>query len=68
MLTNAKAFSGFSTNDLSKAKDFYQNVLGLKAFESAMGILELHLAGEMKVIIYPKPAIFQQLLRCLIFL
>ena len=55
MLSTAKAFSGFSTNDLSKAKNFYQNVLGLKAFESAMGILELHLAGEMKVIIYPKP-------------
>ena len=55
MLTNAKAFSGFSTNDLSRAKDFYQNILGLKVYESAMGILELHLAGGLKVIIYPKP-------------
>ena len=55
MLGKAKAFSSFSTNDLSKAKDFYRNVLSLQVFENTMGILELHLQGEMDVIIYPKP-------------
>ena len=55
MLTNAKAFSSFSTNDVLKAKDFYKNLLALNVAENAMGILELELEGGMDVIIYPKP-------------
>lgn len=50
-----KAFSGFSTNDLQKAKAFYQEKLGINVSENEMGILTLHLDGGNEVIIYPKP-------------
>ena len=48
-----KAFSSFSVNDLSKAKEFYAETLGLKVSASEMG-LELH-PGNTDVFIYPKP-------------
>jgi catechol 2,3-dioxygenase-like lactoylglutathione lyase family enzyme len=54
MLGNSKAFSGFSTNDIKKAKEFYGRTLGLKVSESN-GLLTLHLAGGNNVLIYPKP-------------
>src|SRR4051794_37343356 len=54
MLTTSKAFSGFSTNDIAKAKDFYGQTLGLKVSE-AHGLLNLHLSGGTDVLIYPKP-------------
>jgi catechol 2,3-dioxygenase-like lactoylglutathione lyase family enzyme len=54
MLKDAKAFSGFSVNDLQKAKDFYGGTLGLKVSEAPEG-LELSLGGGTKVFIYPKP-------------
>ena len=55
MFKNTKAFSGFSVNDLQKAKEFYQQTLGLEVTEGKMGILTLHLSGGGKIIIYPKP-------------
>jgi len=54
MLENAKAFTTFSVKDLQEAKEFYGKVLGLKVVEWAEG-LELHLAGDARVFIYPKP-------------
>ncbi|QMU29022.1 VOC family protein [Adhaeribacter radiodurans] len=55
MFRNTKAFSGFSVNDLQKAKQFYSQVLDLEVSEdTSMGILHLHLAGGTKVLIYPK--------------
>jgi catechol 2,3-dioxygenase-like lactoylglutathione lyase family enzyme len=54
MLKNSKAFSGFSADDIPKAKGFYARTLGLDVSE-AQGILTLHLAGGKNVIIYPKP-------------
>ena len=54
MLGNSKAFSGFSVNDTQKAKEFYGQTLGLEVSESN-GLLTLHLAGDNKVLIYPKP-------------
>lgn len=55
MLKNSKAFSGFSTNDIPKAKEFYSKVLGLEVTEEMEGILlSLHIAGGNHVIIYPK--------------
>jgi catechol 2,3-dioxygenase-like lactoylglutathione lyase family enzyme len=50
----AKAFSGFSVDDVAKAKEFYGDVLGLNVSEEH-GILELHLGGGGNVIAYPKP-------------
>ena len=54
MLGDSKAFSGFSVNDIEKAKEFYSRTLGLKVSETN-GLLTLHLAGGSNVLIYPKP-------------
>ena len=54
MLGDSKAFSGFSVNDIEKAKEFYGRTLGLKVSETN-GLLTLHLAGGSNVLIYPKP-------------
>ena len=54
MFKDIKAFSGFSVNDTHKAKEFYGETLGLEVSE-AHGLLNLHLAGGTKVLIYPKP-------------
>jgi catechol 2,3-dioxygenase-like lactoylglutathione lyase family enzyme len=54
MLENTKAFSGFSVDDVGKAKGFYGETLGLKLSESN-GLLTLHIAGGAKIIVYPKP-------------
>lgn len=54
MLKNSKAFSSFSVDDIEKAKEFYQSILGLEVKDNDMGILELHIAGSTPVIVYPK--------------
>ena len=54
MLKNSPAFSGFSVNDIAKAKEFYSQTLGLDVTEN-MGLLTLNITGSNKVIIYPKP-------------
>jgi catechol 2,3-dioxygenase-like lactoylglutathione lyase family enzyme len=54
MLTNTKAFSGFSVNDMAKAKTFYSETLGLNVSEEN-GMLVLHIAGESDILVYPKP-------------
>jgi catechol 2,3-dioxygenase-like lactoylglutathione lyase family enzyme len=53
MFTNSHAFSGFSTNDLAKAEEFYGKTLGLE-FTKEMDNLNLHLRGGGSVLIYPK--------------
>ncbi len=55
MLKKSNAFSGFSVDNIEKAKDFYGKVLGLDVTESTMGVLELHMNGGSKILIYPKP-------------
>jgi len=47
------AFSGFSVNDLAKAKAFYAQALGLKVVETGVGI-RLHLPGGGTAFVYPK--------------
>ena len=47
------AFSGFSVDNLAKAREFYTGILGLKVDEDAMG-LTLHLPGGATVFVYPK--------------
>lgn len=54
MLKGSKAFSGFSVNDVQKAKEFYGRTLGLDVSEDK-GTLNLHLAGGTRVLVYPKP-------------
>lgn len=56
MLQDSKAFSGFSTDNIDKAKEFYGVVLGLKleVQPEPMTMLILHLATGGDVLIYPK--------------
>jgi len=50
---NSKVFSGFSVNDLQKAKEFYSKTLLFDVSEMD-GFLNLHIANDAKVLIYPK--------------
>ena len=53
MFKDVQAYSGFSVNDIPKAKDFYGGTLGLEVAESN-GMLELKLGGGGSVFVYPK--------------
>ena len=55
MFTFKNVFSSFSVDDLGKAKAFYTETLGLNVTEGLMGILELNIGGDKKIIVYPKP-------------
>ena len=54
MLADSKAFNGFAVDDLTKAREFYGETLGLKTSEEH-GLLTLHLAGGRPTLVYPKP-------------
>ena len=56
MFRDTKAFSGFSVDDLQRAKAFYADVLGLSLSEHVEmpGLLTLHIAGGHDVIVYEK--------------
>jgi len=54
MFKDNNAFSGFSVNDIPKAKEFYSRTLGMKVSESN-GMLNLQIAKGTNVLIYPKP-------------
>ncbi len=53
MFKNSKAFSGFSVDDIAKAKAFYGQTLGLDVSEQN-GMLKLNIAGSNPILIYPK--------------
>ena len=53
MLHDSRAYSGFSSNDLPRSRDFYERTLGLEVTEEN-GMLTLHLAGGGLVLVYPK--------------
>ena len=53
MFKNTQAFSGFSVDDIQKAKAFYGQTLGLEVTE-ANGALQLHIANRTPVFVYPK--------------
>jgi catechol 2,3-dioxygenase-like lactoylglutathione lyase family enzyme len=54
MFENTRAFSGFSVDDLSKARHFYEEILGLRVTQDN-GLLTLHIAGDRPTLVYPKP-------------
>ncbi len=54
MLQQSKAFSGFSVDDIKRAKTFYQDILGLNVKDNPMGLIELHLEGGTVILVYPK--------------
>ncbi|PZS33847.1 MAG: glyoxalase [Pseudonocardiales bacterium] len=53
MFENTKAFSGFSVDDIPRARQFYSETLGLRTSE-ANGLLTLHIAGDRDTLVYPK--------------
>jgi catechol 2,3-dioxygenase-like lactoylglutathione lyase family enzyme len=53
MFKDTKAFSGFSVNDIPRAKQFYADTLGLNVSEE-YGMLQLKLATGATVLVYPK--------------
>jgi catechol 2,3-dioxygenase-like lactoylglutathione lyase family enzyme len=53
MLSGRAAFSGFSTNDIPKARAFYGDTLGLEVAEEN-GMLRLTFPNGHTVLIYPK--------------
>src|SRR5436190_20461178 len=55
MFKNTKAFSGYSVNDIPKAKEFYGKTLGMKVKDGEMNNLELDLGTGANVFLYPKP-------------
>ena len=54
MFENTRAFSGFSVDDVPEARKFYGGTLGLRVSEE-YGMLSLHIAGELDILVYPKP-------------
>lgn len=54
MFKDSEAFSGFSVDDVPKAKKFYAEILGLEIGQEMMGMFELKLATGGSVMIYPK--------------
>jgi catechol 2,3-dioxygenase-like lactoylglutathione lyase family enzyme len=55
VLTDSRAFSGFSVNDLDAARRFYADTLGLRVSDEEMdGIMRLHLGSGADVLVYAK--------------
>ncbi|MET0761626.1 MAG: VOC family protein [Thermoleophilaceae bacterium] len=54
MFRDTKAYSGFSVDDIPRAKEFYGDTLGLEVSEES-GLLTLHIAGDRGTLVYPKP-------------
>lgn len=54
MFKQTKAFSGFSVNDLTAAKKFYGETLGIDIAESPAGFT-LKIVGSNGILVYPKP-------------
>lgn len=55
MIDSARAFSGFSVDNLEKAKTFYQDVLGVEVAAGPMpGVINLK-AGANPIFVYEKP-------------
>jgi catechol 2,3-dioxygenase-like lactoylglutathione lyase family enzyme len=53
MFEDTRAYSGFSVDDIEKAKRFYGETLGLRVSEQN-GMLTLHIAGDRDTLVYPK--------------
>ena len=54
MFADTKAYSGFAVDDVEKAREFYEGMLGLRVSDEN-GLIILHLAGDRPTLIYPKP-------------
>jgi predicted enzyme related to lactoylglutathione lyase len=55
LFRDTPAFSGFSVNDIQKAREFYGETLGLDVTDGGMGTLKVNVAGGSSIFVYPKP-------------
>jgi len=57
MFENTKAYNGFAVDDVHKARDFYAEVLGVKAqvLDEENGLMSLGLGGDPDTLVYQKP-------------
>jgi len=57
MLKNSRAFSSFAVRDLDAARKFYTQTLGVDVSDvpGMKGVMQLSLAGGVKIFVYPKP-------------
>lgn len=57
MLDDSPAFSGFSVDDLDRARRFYEETLGLRVSDvpEMGGLLRLNLGSGAQVLVYAKP-------------
>jgi predicted enzyme related to lactoylglutathione lyase len=57
MLKDSQAFSSFAVRDLEAARKFYAHTLGIDVSDvpGMKGLMQLNLAGGMKILVYPKP-------------
>ncbi|OJV14578.1 MAG: glyoxalase [Dyadobacter sp. 50-39] len=56
MFGQTKAFSGYSVDDLQKARQFYGEILGIEVSQQQeMPVLHLNIYGGYEVILYEKP-------------
>jgi catechol 2,3-dioxygenase-like lactoylglutathione lyase family enzyme len=53
MFEHTRAYSGFSVDDVPRARRFYGETLGLRVSE-AHGMLKLHIEGGRDTLVYPK--------------
>jgi catechol 2,3-dioxygenase-like lactoylglutathione lyase family enzyme len=54
MFDSSGAFSGFAVDDVPKARQFYEETLGMPVTEE-YGLLRLSVANGSQVLVYPKP-------------
>lgn len=64
MLNIQSSFSGFSVDDISKAKEFYGNALGFE-LEDKVGGTTIHLPNKASAWMYQKKTINLQTIPCL---
>src|SRR3954470_18863907 len=57
MLDPEKAYNGFAVDDVHKAKEFYEETLGLNAsfVDRGQQLLQLELGGGTPTLVYTKP-------------
>lgn len=57
MLADAKAYNGFAVDDLERAREFYENTLGLRTTVVEEGnLMTLHLPGDRDTLVYVSPS------------
>jgi catechol 2,3-dioxygenase-like lactoylglutathione lyase family enzyme len=54
MIQPLSTFCSYSVSNIETAREFYSRVLGLRAKENDMGILDFEMPDNQKLILYPK--------------